>query len=137
MDLRRIVWRMRHEPLVPQGLMASGPQRHTTAERLLTRDDQHLARLRGVVGDQHLLILGDETDLPWIPEATYLGQDRLAVHLLLPTNLCPEIPLEWLDRALIAAHGEQHYAVDPIRHMLVPVADALRLDRSCLLQVLA
>jgi hypothetical protein len=56
------------------------------------------------------------------------------VHLLLPTNLTPDIPLEWLDRAIIASHGERHYAVDPMRRLLVPISDALSLDRSCLQQ---
>ncbi|MGD8913316.1 MAG: hypothetical protein PVI97_16365 [Candidatus Thiodiazotropha sp.] len=134
MDLSQVPWRMRHEPLVPQGLMAYGAQRRATAERLLAQDDQRLARLRGIAGDHHLLILGNETDLPWIPEATYLGQDPLATHLMLPTNLTPDIPLEWLDRAIITTHGERHYAVDPMHRMLVPITDALSLDRSCLQQ---
>jgi hypothetical protein len=125
---------MRHEPLTPQGFMTYGPQRQTTAERLLALDDQRLARLRGVAGDQHLLILGKETDLPWIPETTYLGRDPLALHLLLPTNLAPDIPLDWLDSAVIAAHGEQQFALDPHHRRLLPIADALSLDRTCLQQ---
>ncbi len=135
MELTQIPWRMRHEPLLPQGVMACGTQRLQAAERLLAQDDGRLSRLRGVTGAQHLLILGQESDLPWIPGATYLGQDPQALHLLLPTHLAPDIPLEWLDRAIIAAHGERQYAVDPQQGALIPFGDALRLDRACLQQV--
>jgi hypothetical protein len=64
--------------------------------------DGRLLELKGVAGPGVIIVLGEETLLPWVPGICYLGKDTEAAALLLPTNLEPSVPVPLLERAILA-----------------------------------
>jgi hypothetical protein len=72
------------------------------AARLLSRPDEELAALRGVAGPDLLIALGSGENLPWADGVIYLGRDPDSPLLLMPTTHGPSIPLQLLERALVA-----------------------------------
>ncbi len=136
MKLSQTKWCMRQVPLAPQGMIIHTAQRQSALNKLLLIGDEQLYQLRGVASAQHLVILGNEQALPWIPGAIYLGQDQEAQHLWLPTHLKPNISLELFDRAITLAHGIGQYVIDPYRKALLPTRDALTLNRKRLQEVM-
>jgi hypothetical protein len=100
-----IAWRARPEPLAPIAVAARGAAAIALAARLGARGDEALARLRGVAGEEILVLIGDRDDLPWADGALYLGRDPAAPSLLLPTALAPDAPLPLIERAVIARAG--------------------------------
>jgi hypothetical protein len=97
-----IGFRPRAEPLVPTAAAARGDTARALAERLLARDDDALARLAGVAGDDLLVVIGARDELPWIDGVVYLGKDPAAPSLLLPTALAPDVPAGLFERAILA-----------------------------------
>ena len=114
------LWRPRPDPLAPVGVAARGRAARALAERLLARDDEALARLHGVAGEDLLLVLGEAPELPWADGATYLGRDPLAPSLLLPTTHEPSVPLPLLERALVARALRVPNAPPPLAVLLDP-----------------
>jgi hypothetical protein len=113
-------WGPRAEPLDPVGVAARGKAARVLAERLLARDDEALARLHGVAGEDLLVVLGEAPELPWADGATYLGRDPRAPSLLLPTTRQPSVPLPLLERALIARAQRVPNAPPPLAVLLDP-----------------
>lgn len=97
-----LVWLPRTEVLVPAAVFAQGDVARLLARRLLALDEVALARLQGVSGEGVLLILGEETALPWVPGVLYLGREPEAPSLLLPTTHEVSLPAALLERALLA-----------------------------------
>src|SRR5688572_20307998 len=65
-------WGPRDVPLPACGLMVRAAAAHALAGQLLQWSDARLSTLRGCVGDEALVVLGDEPALPWIDGACYL-----------------------------------------------------------------
>src|SRR6478752_2009668 len=91
-------------PLTPSAALSLGPGVPALAARLLELSDAHLQRLRGVVGNELLLVLGDAVDLPWSDGVVYLGREPSAPELLLPCTATSDVPAPLLLRALLARH---------------------------------
>lgn len=87
-----VTWGDREPPLVPWAVAATGDVARRLAERLLELDRAISSRLYGVAGPTTLLVLGEETNLPWVDGVAYLGRDPAAPGLLLPTHLEPLVP---------------------------------------------
>lgn len=104
-------WRPRQQALTPCAVAAQGISARTLARHLLNRSGQRLALLRGVAGDDILLLLGAEEHLPWLPGLQYLGIALDAPKLLLPSNLEPDVPCALLQQALLAQHPCAQLAV--------------------------
>ena len=125
----------RAEPLRASAAVAEGEAAGRLARRLLALPDAALARLAGVAGEDLLVILGVEDELPWVDGIRYLGRDPDAPTLLLPTVRTTALPLPLVERALAAAApaGAAPLAMltDPLR--LVPVGGARPVQRSRLL----
>lgn len=94
-------WRARATALAPLAVAACNEVAIAFAHRLLSLDDEALARLKGVAGERLLVALGDEELLVWVDGVTYLGRDEAAPSLLLPTTLEPDVPLALFERALL------------------------------------
>jgi hypothetical protein len=135
-----VEWRPRSTTLPPAAALAIGA---LSCERLLGRlqryDDAHLARLDGVCSPDVVLIAGAEADLPWVEGLRYLGRDRAAPALLVPTALEPSVPASLLERAIVArAVADERYArarrwaIWPSPAVLVPLSEARRLSRRAL-----
>jgi hypothetical protein len=130
-----VAWRARHVPLAPAAVAALGAPAHRLVARLLASDDATLARLRGVCrrGSSALVVvLGEPGDLPWSPGVLYLGRDRRAPGLLVPTVLEPDVPLELVERATVRRVHEaaSPFAILPEAATIVPCGRALPLDRE-------
>jgi hypothetical protein len=103
-----IGWRPRARPLDPRAVVARGAAAKALVEKLLARDDAALAKLSGVTsaasaaGDGLILVLGESAELPWVDGVSYLGRDPAAPSLLLPTASEPDVPVELLERAIVA-----------------------------------
>src|SRR5438445_398801 len=131
-----VTWHPRTIPLAPVAMAAQGDAARQLAQRLLNREDETLALLRGVSGQNLLVILGEETRLPWVDGAIYLGHHADAPTLLLPTALEPSVPLALWERAL------QRHAPDlappiaalPGTHTLLSLAAARPIARETLLR---
>lgn len=87
-----VSWSDREPPLVPSAVVAADDVARRLARRLLEFDATTLKRLTGVAGKTTLVLLGEESVLPWVDGVHYLGSDPLAPTLLLPTRLQPVIP---------------------------------------------
>jgi len=94
-------WRARATALAPIAVAARNDVAIAFAHRLLTLNDESLARLKGVAGQGILIALGDEELLLWVDGVIYLGRDDAAPSLLLPTTLEPNVPVALFERALL------------------------------------
>jgi hypothetical protein len=95
-----IDWQPRPVPLTPVAVVAEGDAARALARRLLAFEPDSLAQWQGAFYRDNLILLGEETTLPWVDGARYLGRDPEAPSLLLPTNLQPSVPVSLLERAL-------------------------------------
>lgn len=128
-----VTWSDREPPLLPCAVVAQGDVATQLARRLLDFDGAALARLSGVSGKNILVLLGEETNLPWVDGVFYLGRDPQAPMLLLPTRIEPRIPgAHLLERAM-----RKHFpkiapplAILPDTFTVVSCAQALQLSRS-------
>lgn len=129
---RGVRWSPTEAPLTPVGVAASGPTATALARRLLDRDD--LASVRGVVGDQLIVVLGPPESLPWCDGVTYLGQPDDAPGVLWPTTLSPDAPAALVARALTAGVDPTWLPVAalPDQGLRVPLGAALPIDPDAL-----
>lgn len=132
-------WLPRTEPLRPCAVAARGVAAKALAGRLLSTDDDGLARLRGVAANGILVLQGEKCHLPWVDGALYLGRDDGAPSLLLPTAESPRVPTALLERAVLASTPCVHPPVAVLLRpmMLVSVCAGLPVQRSLLTQWLA
>jgi hypothetical protein len=133
------VWRPRSVPLSPVAVVAEGAVGRALVRRLLSGDAETLTRLQGAFLRDTLILLGAESDLPWVDGVLYLGRDPAAPSLLLPTNLEPSIPVTLLERALRQQAKElaPPLAVLPAQKTLIAVGAARTVVRETLERWLA
>lgn len=97
-----VTWSDREPPLAACAIAACGDVARDLARHLLELDRTAMGRLSGVAGKNTLVLLGEETTLPWVDGVLYLGRDPLAPALLLPTRIEPAVPAANLfERALL------------------------------------
>lgn len=97
-----VTWSDREPPLTACAIAASGEVARRLASHLLELDRSAMGRLSGVAGKNSIVLLADETNLPWVDGALYLGRDPMAPALLLPTRIEPAVPAANLfERALL------------------------------------
>jgi len=93
--------------LKPVAAAARGICGRAVARKLLGWTDQRLSELSGVTGQGLIIVLGEEALLPWVPGICYLGRDSEDGALLLPTNIQPSVPVQLLERAILASQSTQ------------------------------
>ncbi len=126
-----IVWSPRDLPLEPRAVAAAGECASALAAAALRRDDEALARLRGVAGGGIIVILGEAEALPWADGAEYLGRDAEAPGLLLPTSRIASIPAGLLEQA-VSRHCQAPLPIAMLAasRTFVSVASARPISRS-------
>ncbi len=122
-----IRWVRREPPLPPTGAAAEGDAARALADALLARDDDALARWRGVAGGGVLVVLG--ADLPWAPGVTWLGAMGA---LLVPCTRQPDLPEDLVEEAILRRLQGAAAAVLPASGRVVPLTAARPLDRAVL-----
>jgi hypothetical protein len=126
-----LAWKPRLEPLVPSAALAFGEAARALAQRVLAFDDALLARLRGVGGDDVIVVLGEADILPWADGVEYVGRSPDAPSLLLPTTVAPSLGDGLFERAIARTPGgEPPIAISPARRRAVSVAAARPIDRA-------
>ena len=90
-----LTWSPRWPPLAPECVVVRGESAKALA-RALALDPQRLARYRGLVADDALVLSG--ADLPWADGARYFGRDAGSGWLLVPTTHTASVPTAWLER---------------------------------------
>jgi hypothetical protein len=129
-------WHVREPPLEAVAAAATGPTARALVRRLLALAPERLASLRGVAGRDVVLVVGEESALPWVDGVQYLGRDPGAPALLLPTTLRPAVPLALVERAVMlrrkTAPAPAALLLDP--PLLVTLDDARTVDRPALEQ---
>jgi hypothetical protein len=126
-----VEWKPRDTPLPVRAVVASGFEAKVLGRKLATLDDDVLRGLAAVAGDDVLVVLGDETALPWIDGVLYLGRDESAPNLLLPTALAPTLPPALLEAAIRkVAPQASPIAVVPAPARLIPCGAARAIDRT-------
>jgi hypothetical protein len=127
-----LAWRPRSYPLAPVAAAAEGPVSRVLAARLLERDDDALARLRGIAGAGVLVLLGEAEQLPWVDGVVYLGRDSTSPALLLPTNREPLVPPPLLERAVLShlRQPETPVAVLATPPLMLSTGQARPIDRG-------
>ena len=129
-----MTWRPRFTPLVPVGVAARGTAATSLAHRLM-RDPDSLSNFKAVGAPGLLVILGEESQLPWVDGVVYLGHDAESPSLLFPTSLEPSVPAALLERSLTATHklrGPCALLLDP--PAIVPLSEARTLARASLIK---
>ncbi len=94
-------WVTRETPLRPEGVVGAGPAALALGRRLMAMDEESLSQLKAAVSPELILVLGDESRLPWARGVTYLGRDPQAPTLYVPTARRPSLPLALFRRALL------------------------------------
>lgn len=130
MNLSRIRWRPRTNPLTAKGILIRRSQRVMAIKKLLSLKDDILQQLRGSANDSVILLLGETDLLPWLPGVAYLGKDPQAPHLWLPTTLEPTLPIDLLESAFCRAYGNQHLVINPWEKKCYSVSEMLPLLRN-------
>jgi hypothetical protein len=123
-------WIERAAPLTPAGLVAPIGVVPALRARLLARDDEALARLRGVATASEWIVIGPEGELPWIDGLTYIGRDPEAPALWVPTYLALTPPAPLVERAIRARFGEPPFVVIGSPMRVVSMGAARPLDRG-------
>ena len=129
-----MTWRPRFTPLVPVGVAARGTAATRLANRLLRAPDS-LSHYKAVGAPGLLVVLGEETQLPWVDGVVYLGHDSQSPSLLFPTNLEPSVPAALLERSLATVHnyaGPVALLLDP--PSIVQLAEARTIARASLVK---
>jgi hypothetical protein len=133
-----INWETRAQPLTPVGAGARGRSAIALGLRLLKYSDDELAQLKGVVGEETMVVLGATELLPWVDGIVYLGRNDSSSSLLLPTTYVPNVHVSLLENALLARHkGHAPLVVFLNPTAVVSVAKALPVQRNALQQWLA
>lgn len=130
----QLKWLPRERPLAPCAVAAQGEAARGLAIRLLERTEAELGRLQGVAGREMLVIRGEADLLPWVEGVVYMGQERDAPTLLLPTALRPDFPCALLERALRAQFpaAAPPLAVLPETQQVISLAAARTVARTSL-----
>lgn len=110
-----VTWSARRLPLEPVGVAARGLAARRLADRVITAPGPW----RGVVGEDLIVVLGDE--LPWADGVVYLGHSPDHPALLYDTRSEPNVPLAWLVKRL-CREGPVAWLREP--DLLVPLASA-------------
>ncbi len=124
-----IIWQPLEKPLTPVGMIVLAEQRTILINTLINLEPERLLHLRGSFNQNTIIILGDELYLPWIPGVNYLGVEEGAPHLLTPTHLTPNIPIDWLDRAIRNKFGKGQFAINYQQDCVYNVSKALNVSR--------
>jgi len=114
------------------GVAARGKDATSLASRLL-RDPDSLLHYKAVGAPGLLVILGEETQLPWVDGVIYLGHESQSPALLFPTNLESSVPSALLERSLAVVHnnsGPVALLLDP--PSIIPLSEARTLARASL-----
>lgn len=127
-------WQPRALPLDPVAVFAAGTVARALIKRLLRCTDDELGRLRGVAGENLLVVEGVAEDLPWAHGVAYLGRDPGAPGLLLPTAVLPDVPLALFEQA-VAAKCRPPVAVIHEPPTFVSTSRALPVRRDRLLEL--
>jgi hypothetical protein len=90
----------RAAPLQPCAVVAQGDIARRLAQRMCSADDVVLHRLRVIVAHGRVIILGVDSDLPWVDGVSYLGIDPDAPTLRMPTTLAPSVASDIFERAI-------------------------------------
>lgn len=126
-----IVFAPRDEPLLPCAAYAFDSAGAALARRLLGSSDASLRLLTGVASSRLVLVVGPETELPWVPGVSYLGRDDAEPALLVPTALTANVSVELLAEAVFSRLGRREScALLPEPPLLVPLGRALTLSRA-------
>ena len=99
----KISWGRRATPLTPAAVLALGPSLPLLARGLVARLNLG-ADLQVHVGPDCLLAIGNETDLPWIDDAIWLGREG---GLLVPTTWAVLPHIDLVSRAIRRRVGAQ------------------------------
>jgi hypothetical protein len=79
------------------------------------------------------VVLGPESELPWVDGVVYLGREAAAPGLLVPTHLSPDVPIALLEAAVLRSVQGSPVAVVPDARQLIDVGAARAIDRATLL----
>jgi hypothetical protein len=131
-----IDWQLRSDPLTPTAVVGQAGVARALGRAILRRDDDALARLTAVAGDQVLLVLGEEAMLPWVDGVLYLGRDPEAPSLLLSTLRRPSCSLALFERAVVRKLRTEG-VVALVDSLIVPASSARPIDRGTLEKWLA
>ncbi|KAB2810458.1 hypothetical protein F9L07_00295 [Pimelobacter simplex] len=106
-----LTWHPLDPPRPPVAVLATGTAA-TALAAATARSRERGLPLRAAAADDDLLVLGPADALPWVDDATYLGEEA---GLLLPTTLAPNVPPDLLRHAVRAVVPTGATAVLPGR----------------------
>src|SRR5262249_37183525 len=95
-------------------------------------DDDSLAKLRGVIGDGIVVVLGAADALPWIDGVRYIARAADEPNLLLPTGMCTRLAPPIVLRALLDKTPglKPPIVLLPEPRAIVSLADARTIARA-------
>ncbi|MET0355122.1 MAG: hypothetical protein ABW044_00015 [Cellvibrio sp.] len=130
MNLVRIRWRPRRDPLIARGILIRREHRPLAIRKLLSLSDDVLQQLRGSANDSVVVLLGDTDLLPWLPGVTYIGKDPTVTQLWLPTTLEPVLPIDLVESVFRRSYGAQQLVINPWEKKCYPVSGMLTVMRA-------
>lgn len=85
-------WKKNGIAVEPQGVIGFGNTRKKLAERLLIESEESLSAIYAVSADECLIVFGNSSWLPWVPNINYICRSTEIPDLWLPTVSIPDIP---------------------------------------------
>jgi len=94
-------WRVRSPSVAAQAVVAWGPVARQLHARLLQMPTEQAVRLQATANAEVLVVLGAETDLPWVDGVQYAAAHEQAPALWLSTRWEPDVAADLLIEALL------------------------------------
>lgn len=120
------------ETLAIDGAIAMGDAASRMLARLRACDDGDLAKLRGVIGDGIVVVLGAADALPWVDGVRYIARAPDEPNLLLPTGVGTRLAPQIVLRALLDKTPglKPPLVLVPESRQIVSLADARTIART-------
>lgn len=126
-------WVQTEDVLTPALCLIQKAQFETLNTRLLKYSDQRLSELRGVWNHSFVVLIGEESALPWLEQVSYYGNHPHSPHLYTPTQLVCSLSHDIVQRLVLAQYGNGNYVLDPEEKRIIPLHQARIVDREFLL----
>ncbi len=127
-----IKWIPRQTPLTAMAVVTKQPVAAQLVSKLLLRIDKELSELKGCYAGDYVVIIGDESMLPWINGAVYFGKDPDAPSLLMPTHSKPTVHTGLVEKAFSKLTAKGRIIIMPDDAVVIPILKALPLDTNAL-----
>lgn len=128
-------WRERAVAQPPRAAVAWDAVARRLHQRLQQLPSAQAGRLQATANARVLVVLGAESDLPWVEGVQYAAHHEQAPALWLPTRYEPEVAIDLLARALLDKEARCPLLLWPEPAALIPLDRQLPVTEEHLARI--